>query len=134
MTLVSTLGTMLRLGIRARLDGDRLRLKGPPGTLADDVVLDAIKRHRAEIVALLQPPELGSTTDASAGDVVRQQLAEDLSSRDDADELMTRFDRRRLVSLPAQYPHPSARLTDEDAAVMSATEIRITFARCGSQS
>ena len=47
----------------------------------------------------------------------------------DIDGILVRFDRRRLVSLPAQYPHPSARLTDETAAAMAATEIRITYVR-----
>ena len=129
MTLVSTLGNLLRLGISARLDGDQMRLSGPKGVLSEGVQ-EAVKRHRAEIVALLKRPDTLAKPGASdAGDDIRQQLANDLADSDNIDELMAQFDRRRLVSLAAQYPHPSARLSDKDAAAMAATEIRITYVR-----
>jgi hypothetical protein len=93
-------------------------------------VQEAVKQHRAEIVALLKQPDMLAKAGASdTGDDIRQQLADDLGDRDDVDELMAQFDRRRLVSLAAQYPHPSARLSDKDAAAMAATEIRITYVR-----
>ncbi len=129
MTLVATLGDLLRLRLSVRLDGDRLRLAGPRSAVGG--IQESVKRHKAEIVALLRPPDSGNVVGAAsdAGDVIRQKLADDLAGRSDVDELMSRFDRRRLVSLPAQYPHPAARLTDETAAAMAATEIRITYVR-----
>ncbi len=128
MTLVSTLGNLLRLGISARMDGDQMRLSGPKGVLSEGVQ-EAVKQHRAEIVALLKQPDMLAKPGASdAGDDIRQQLADDLADRDDVDELMAQFDRRRLVSLPAQYGHPSCRFSDEDGAAMAAWEIRVS---CG---
>ncbi len=129
MTLVSTLGNLLRLGISARMDGDQMRLSGPKSVLSEGVQ-EAVKQHRAEIVALLKQPDmLAKPGSSDAGDDIRQQLADDLGDRDDVDKLMAQFDRRRLVSLPAQYPRLSARLSDQDAAAMAATEIRITYVR-----
>ena len=130
MTLVGTLATLLRLGVSVRLDGDRVRLKGPRVAVGE--LRGAVKQHRAEIVALLRPPAENNAivgTPSDAGDDIRRQLVDDLAYHPDIDGLLKRFDRRRLLSLPAQYGHPSCRFSDENAAAMASLELRTIYLR-----
>ena len=103
---------------------------GRAATASDPTDPKATRRVRGSlspikiVVSSLLPCEpKGKPREVFGVDELRSALADEFAGHPDQDRILEQFDRRRLMSLPAQYPV----ITEAEAAWQAAVEIRVQF-------